>query len=119
MFRVRNTFLILFTALILLFMVSVALAQESGEFDWGSLGVDVGIIVAIVAIVQLGKKFIPEKLVVFAPMVLAIAAFFAIGGDQPTGNVVYWAAAAGYFWKIANKLTPDSILKSKAQIDEG
>jgi hypothetical protein len=109
----------LFIIVLLFFTVSIAVAQDSGEFDWSNLGVDVGIIAGIVAAVQLLKKFIPEKLVVFAPMVLAIIVFFVMRGEQPMGNVVYWAAAAGYFWKIANKLTPDNVMKTKAQITNG
>ena len=113
----RRTFLIFFAALLLVFMVTVALAQESGDFDWGSLGVNVGIIGAIIVLVQIFKKYIPEKFVVFAPIVLSVAAFFVVGGgEQPSENVLYWAAAAGYLWKIANKITPDNILKSKAKI---
>jgi len=52
-------------------------------------------------------------LVVFVPIVLSTAAFFLMGGDQPTENVLYWAAAAGYLWKIANTITPENVLKSK------
>ncbi len=115
----RRTFLMFFMVLVLFFMVSVALAQDSGEFNWTNLGVNVGIIGAIIAIVQIFKKYIPVNFVVFAPVVLSIAAFFVMGGDQPTENVLYWAAAAGYLWKIANKLTPDNILKSKALISKG
>jgi len=106
----RNVLLI--TAFLLL-MVTALFAQESGGFDWGNIGVNLGIVGAIIAIVQMFKSFIPEKLVVFVPIVLSAAAFFLMGGDQPTENVFYWAAAAGYLWKIANTITPENVLKSK------
>lgn len=108
---------VLFAIGFLFLFTSIVFAQESGEFDWGSLGVDTGIVVGIIAVVQLLKKYIPEKLVVFAPIILAVIAFFAVRQDQPIVHVVYWAAAAGYFWKIANQLTPSNLLKSKTQID--
>ncbi len=115
----RRTFLIFFAVLLLFFMVSAVFAQDSEPFDWANLGVNIGIIGAIIAIVQIFKKYIPVNFVVFAPVVLSIAAFFVMGGDQPTENVLYWAAAAGYLWKVANKLTPDNMLKSKALISKG
>ena len=115
----RRTFLIAFAALLLLFMVSVALAQDSGEFDWSEVGVNVGVIGAIIALVQIFKKYIPGKFIVFVPVVLSVAAFFVVGGEQPIINVLYWAAAAGYLWKIANGITPESWFKSKADLDAG
>lgn len=104
-------------AIVCVLFIGTALAQDSGPFDWTELGVNVGVIGSIIAVVQLLKRFIPDKFVVFAPMVLSAAAFFIMGGDQPTENVLYWAAAAGYLWKIANKLTPDNVLKSKAVLN--
>jgi len=106
-------------AILFIFAVGILFAQEFPEegFNWASLGVNVGIIGAIIAIVQIFKKYIPVKFVVFAPIVLSVAAFFVMGGDQPTENVLYWAAAAGYLWKIANKITPDGILKTKAELE--
>jgi len=98
---------------LLFLMVTAVFAQDSGTFDWGNLGVNLGIIGAIIAIVQMFKQYIPDKLVVFVPIVLSTAAFFLMGGDQPTENVLYWAAAAGYLWKIANTITPENVLKSK------
>ena len=84
--------------------------------DWINLGVNVGIIGSIIAIVQLFKQYIPEKLVVFAPILLSVVAFFVVGGDQPKENVLYWAAAAGYLWKLANVVTPKNVLKSKTDL---
>lgn len=106
----RNVLLII----ALFFLMATALfAQDSGGFDWGNLGVNLGIIGAIIAIVQMFKQYIPDKLVVFVPIVLSSVAFFLVGGDQPAENVIYWAAASGYLWKIANTITPENVLKSK------
>ena len=105
---------VLFITALFFLMVTALFAQDSGSFDWGNLGVNLGIIGAIIAIVQMFKQYIPDKLVVFVPIVLSTAAFFLMGGDQPTENVLYWAAAAGYLWKIANTITPENVLKSKS-----
>jgi len=110
MSRFKLMFFILFA------FTAVLLAQDTTPFDWTSLGVNVGIIAAIIAIVQMVKQYLPEKVVVFVPIVLSAIAFFLIGqGDQPAENVLYWAAAAGYLWKIANQLTPVGVLKSKTE----
>lgn len=119
MFNLRKYFLVIIGMFLLLF-ISITFAQESGVvpdvIDWGSLGVNVGVVGAIIAGVQFTKKWIPANLVVFAPILLSVIAFFIVRGEQPYVNVFYWAAAAGYLWKIANKLTPDSVLKAKAQL---
>ena len=109
----RRNVLFAFALFFIFAFASILFAQDSGSFDWGNLGVNLGIIGAIIAIVQMFKQYIPDKLVVFVPIVLSTAAFFLMGGDQPTENVLYWAAAAGYLWKIANTITPENVLKSK------
>ena len=111
-----SKFLFIVIAFIMVMFVGVAMAQDSGPFDWAGLGVNLGVIGSIIAIVQLFKKYIPEKFVVFAPIALSIIAFFVVGGDQPNENVLYWAAASGYLWKIANKITPDGILSTKEEL---
>jgi len=118
MFRNSIRFMVLFIAVFtLLFFVSVAMAQESGgPIDWEDLGVNVAIIVPIIAVVQMVKKYIPEKLVVFAPIILSVGAFFVVPGERPVYEIFYWAAAAGYLWKMANTITPESVLKSKTTI---
>jgi len=109
----RRNVLFVFLLFFIFVCGSLLFAQDSGGFDWGNLGVNLGIIGAIIAIVQMFKQYIPDKLVVFVPIVLSAAAFFLMGGDQPAENVLYWAAAAGYLWKIANTITPENVLKSK------
>ncbi len=122
MFGLKKYFLIMLTFLLFMF-VGVAVAQESGALpdgiDWASLGVNVGVIGSIIAVVQFTKQWIPASLVIFAPILLSVIAFFVVRGEQPIVNVFYWAAAAGYLWKIANKLTPDSVFKTKSQISNG
>jgi hypothetical protein len=111
--------LILFSfVFILIAFVGLAIAQETGtlppDFDWSQFGVSTGVIVAIITVVQFIKQWLPEKLVVFAPIILASIAFFVVGGgDQPIEHVFYWAAAAAYLWKMANVVTPENVLKSK------
>ena len=116
----RNVFFItvFFVMAFFLLMATAAFAQESGGFDWGGLGVNLGIVGAIIAIVQMFKQYIPDKFVVFAPILLSVAAFFLVGGNQPAENVIYWAAAAGYLWKIANTITPEKVLKSKSVLEK-
>jgi len=113
----RRIFVIIL-AILFIFTVGILFAQEfpAEDFDWESLGVNIGIIGAIIALVQIFKKWIPAGFVIFAPIVLSIAAFFVVGGEQPTENVLYWAAAAGYLWKIANKVLPENVMKSKAVV---
>ncbi len=122
MFNLRKYFLVIIGMFLLLF-IGIVIAQESGVvpdvIDWASYGVNIGVVGAIIAIVQFGKKWIPEQFVVFAPIALSVIAFFIVRGEQPYVNVFYWAAASGYLWKIANRLTPDSIFKTKAQITNG
>jgi hypothetical protein len=88
------------------------------EFNWAELGVNVGVIGAIIAIVQMIKQWIPEKLVVWVPIVLSAAAKFIVAPEQPVEFVFYWAAASAYLWKIANTLTPPNILKSKDELSK-
>jgi hypothetical protein len=73
------------------------------------------VIAAIIAIVQMIKQWIPEKLVVWVPIVLSAAAKFIVAPEQPVEFVFYWAAASAYLWKIANQITPASILRSKSE----
>jgi len=90
---------------------------QTGEptFDWGALGVNVGIIGAIIALTQIVKGFIPVKFVVWVPIVLAVAAYFATGAVEGHPEyALYWAACAGYMWKLANVVTGNpTVLKSK------
>ena len=109
---------VLFITALFFLMATALFAQDSGSFDWGSLGVNLGIVGAIIAIVQMFKTYIPDKLVVFVPIVLSSVAFFLVGGDQPAENVIYWAAASGYLWKIANTITPENVLKSKSVLSK-
>ncbi len=112
-----NKILLLVLVLMTFLSFGMAVAQESGELppeiDWASFGVQTGVIAGIITVVQFAKQWIPKNLVVFAPILLAVIAFFVIGGDQPKENVFYWAASAGYMWKMLNVVTPDKILKSK------
>ena len=109
--------LFLLTFLFLLAFVSLLFAQESGPFNWGTLGVDMVVIGSIITIVQFFKKYIPVKLVVFAPVLLSVIAFFVVPGDRPIPEVFAWAAAAAYTWKMLNAVTPEKVLKSKSLIE--
>ncbi len=114
----KKKVILLLVGLMTIFFAGVLIAQETGGelpigIDWTKFGVSTGVIAVIITIVQFTKQWIPAKVVVFVPMVLAAIAFFIVGGDQPKENVFYWAAAAGYLWKMANVITPANILKSK------
>jgi len=111
----KPNYLFLFIFLILLPLAVYAQVNLEDPMDWGALGVNVGIIGAIIALTQIVKGFIPAKFVVWVPIVLAVAAYFATGAVEGHPEyALYWAAAAAYMWKVANVVTGSKALfKSK------
>jgi len=108
--------LIVFLAILLIFVLApLLLAQTQGEtISWSDLGVDVGIIGVIVALTQFVKQYIPKQFRVWLPIVLSVAAFF-ISGSAAGGhyeNVFYWAAAAVYFYKLADTVSGGKLKKA-------
>lgn len=86
--------------------VASAFAQEGIPPDWESLGVNTGIIAGIITITQIVKQFFPDNLkkyIVIVPIVLSAGVFFVAGGNQPAENVLFWAAAAAYLFKVGQQ----------------
>jgi len=94
-----------------LFIPILLFAQDQG-FPWESLGVSTGVIVAIITVVQLVKQYIPAKLVVFIPILLAAGAKFIVAPAQPLHYIFYWAAAAAYLWSMGNEV---NLFKTRAE----
>jgi len=95
----------------MLFVVTISLmAQESGspESIFTNLGVNMGVVGALIAFTQVVKKSIPEqvrKYIVFFPMILALLYAFILGGYETIETKVtmsfLYAAAAGYLFSLA------------------
>lgn len=93
--------------LMILVTATFVFAQGVDPVDWGSLGVNVGVIGAIIMITQIIKPLFGEtlkKFLVLVPIVFAVGASFILGGaeafEDKIVNAFYWAAAAGYLFKI-------------------
>lgn len=117
--RSNRVFLFMFAFVAVIFVFTAILFAQEGvpeDFDWTAFGVNTGVIAGIITITQILKSYIPDsikKFTILFPIVLSVGAFFIVGGSQPAENVLYWAGAAAYLFKIANKMNILSSVEKK------
>jgi len=93
--------------------------QTFSPFNFNEVGVDMFAIVAIIALTQLLKRYIPKRHVVLLPLGLSVVAYLFNSGLDLSNPIemIYYGGAAALLYQLTEKYT-DGLLKSHKALQE-